>query len=396
MRTLHSLISIPMLSFGDFSLSQPLFTNQIPSNLSLSPVYKGASLWLEPVHPTPTMFIVNLAPTSRTLLANIACFAFLIIYTFAGGVAFLWLERDHYLQIKGDLARERLECIQQLLNNGEKQPSSAVMDDGIDVGLAEKIADRCLMDLELDARKEWNLKNSLLFGFGILTTLGYGKIEPATMPAQLFAVIWGFLGVPVTVIILTNLGLYMRKAEKHVRRWWHDYRRWVEKKRRRGMKRLLSRGWRGGGPPSESTSTSSSFYYEDSEEEVLETITNEDAVDNNNIANIRERQRRRRKDERGISPSYLAALVLLYLLVGAIFIPLLNGQLELIDGLYYSYLCFTAIEYGGMIPRDIYYIPLVILYMVVGLAMSTIALGKSLFSIPVKQHSKFKMSARYT
>lgn len=37
---------------------------------------------------------------------------------------------------------------------------------------ANDITQKCLVDLEFDPRREWNLKNALLYGFGILTTLG--------------------------------------------------------------------------------------------------------------------------------------------------------------------------------------------------------------------------------
>src|SRR3954470_10664528 len=116
------------------------------------------------------MFVVRLAPTSRTLLANVACFIFLIIYTLVGGFVFLYLEGEHYLEVRANLASERLDCIEHLLDLNALNPS-----DG-DGDLASTIASECLAELELDARREWNLKNSLLFGFGILTTLGYGKI----------------------------------------------------------------------------------------------------------------------------------------------------------------------------------------------------------------------------
>ncbi len=109
------------------------------------------------------MFVIRLPPNGRTLVANLACFAFLIVYTLFGGFVYLYLEHDHFLETKVQRGRERLECIQEMLE--------------VDAA-PEAIAERCLIELHKDTRKEWNLKNSLLFGFGILTTLGYGKIEP--------------------------------------------------------------------------------------------------------------------------------------------------------------------------------------------------------------------------
>uniref|UniRef100_A0A1I8BMI5 Uncharacterized protein n=1 Tax=Meloidogyne hapla TaxID=6305 RepID=A0A1I8BMI5_MELHA len=54
-----------------------------------------------------------------------------------------------------------------------------------------------------------------------------------------------------------------------------------------------------------------------------------------------------------ISPFTLAAIVFTYLAVGAVLLPLLQGCFQFIDGLFYSYLCFTAIEYGHLIPEKV-------------------------------------------
>jgi hypothetical protein len=66
--------------------------------------------------------------------------------------------------------------------------------DELALEIAKKIADQCMSEQRNDERMEWNLKNAVLFGFGILTTLGYGKIEPQTTNGRLFTVIYGFIG----------------------------------------------------------------------------------------------------------------------------------------------------------------------------------------------------------
>uniref|UniRef100_A0A183ED55 Ion_trans_2 domain-containing protein n=1 Tax=Gongylonema pulchrum TaxID=637853 RepID=A0A183ED55_9BILA len=48
--------------------------------------------------------------------------------------------------------------------------------------------------------------------------------------------------------------------------------------------------------------------------------------------------------------SILIAIILVYLIIGALFMPLLNGQFDFFNGIYWSFLCFTAIEYGELIP----------------------------------------------
>ncbi|KAK6056051.1 Ion channel, partial [Cooperia oncophora] len=67
-------------------------------------------------------------------------------------------------------------------------------------------------------------------------------------------------------------------------------------------------------------------------------------------------------------------------LLGAFFIPLLHGQLDFFNGIYFAFICLTAIEYGDLVPDNNWYIPIVILYVCIGLAISTIALGESFSS----------------
>lgn len=51
-------------------------------------------------------------------------------------------------------------------------------------------------------------------------------------------------------------------------------------------------------------------------------------------------------------------------------------EIDFFSGIYFAFLCLTAIEYGKLIPSDSWYLPIVILYICFGLAISTIALGR--------------------
>lgn len=62
--------------------------------------------------------------------------------------------------------------------------------------------------------------------------IGYGRIEPQTTNGRLFTVIYGFIGVPFTVIIFSNFGRYLQKLEQWLRR------RYCIAPRRRLLRRL--------------------------------------------------------------------------------------------------------------------------------------------------------------
>ena len=80
------------------------------------------------------------------------------------------------------------------------------------------------------------------------------------------------------------------------------------------------------------------------------------------------------EEEEQISPLTLVCIVLCYLLLGALLIDWLDEFVDFANGIYFAFLCLTAIEYGKLIPTDALYLPLVIGYICLGLSISTIAL----------------------
>uniref|UniRef100_A0A915PC45 Potassium channel domain-containing protein n=1 Tax=Setaria digitata TaxID=48799 RepID=A0A915PC45_9BILA len=65
---------------------------------------------------------------------------------------------------------------------------------------------------------------------------------------------------------------------------------------------------------------------------------------------------------------------LIYVTFGALLLPLLNGEVDFINGLYYNFLCLTAIDFGQLIPQKIAFLPITFTYVCVGLALTTIAI----------------------
>ncbi|KAF8369066.1 twk-29, partial [Pristionchus pacificus] len=177
-----------------------------------------------------------------------------------------------------------------------------------DSQIAFIITHNCLQEEEETFRHEWNYKTAALYGFGILTTLGYGKIEPRTRNGRIFAVIYGFFGIPLTVILLTNLGRYLERIAIRCKHFCMRYRGSII-----------------------------------------------DEVD-------------------GMGGTTLLCLIVIYLITGAILIPLLEGQFDFFNGIYFAFICLTAIEYGDLVPSNNWYIPIVIIYVSLGLGISTICL----------------------
>ncbi|CAI5440276.1 unnamed protein product [Caenorhabditis angaria] len=238
----------------------------------------------------------------RAIAVNGFIIIFLIFYTTLGGFAFLHFEANYQQFLKRNATKEKMACIEMLLNRDNRLRETRASD------IAHVIAERCLTEKVNDDRMQWSFKSSALYSLGILTTLGYGKIEPQTINGRIFTVIYGFVGIPLTVILLTNFGRYLEAMATRLRRCLT-----CKKKRH------------------------------DDEDDV-------------------------------VSGSTLLFIVVLYLGVGAIIIPLMGGQFDFFNGIYYAFICLTAIEYGDIVPQNNWFVPISVFYMCTGLAISTIAL----------------------
>ncbi|CAI79227.1 Potassium channel domain-containing protein [Caenorhabditis elegans] len=237
----------------------------------------------------------------RAIAVNGFIIVFLIIYTTIGGFIFLNFEFEYQQYMKQNATLEKRLCIESLLNRDNRLRLTRASD------VAAAIAERCLTENVKDDRMQWSFKSAALYSLGILTTLGYGKIEPQTINGRISTVIYGFFGIPLTVILLTNFGRYLEAMATRFRR-------------------LIS-------------------------------------------------CRRRREDEdENVSGSTLFFIVLVYLILGATMIPLMSGQFDFFNGIYYAFICLTAIEYGDIIPQNNWFLPISVFYMCTGLAISTIAL----------------------
>lgn len=69
------------------------------------------------------------------------------------------------------------------------------------------------------------MTDALIFCFSIVTTIGtasvyfnllsgYGNVTPETDKGRLFVIIYGLIGVPLTLIVMANLGKFLSQFLK--------------------------------------------------------------------------------------------------------------------------------------------------------------------------------------
>nr|CAD2187310.1 unnamed protein product [Meloidogyne enterolobii] len=143
------------------------------------------------------------------------------IYAFVGGLIFNKLEAQATQEQYRKEWESKTECVHKVL---EQIPSSQPLDE-------QPRTDRILhcFQSEPDHRSQWSWITGTLYSFGIITTLGYNRIAPITLAGRLFCVFYGICGIPLTMIIIANIGQYLNQFASATRRHIETYR---EKRRR--------------------------------------------------------------------------------------------------------------------------------------------------------------------
>uniref|UniRef100_A0A1I7ZCC5 Ion channel n=1 Tax=Steinernema glaseri TaxID=37863 RepID=A0A1I7ZCC5_9BILA len=248
---------------------------------------------------------------ARPLAIHFILLLFVFLYAFLGGLAFQLLEEDALELQRKETFQHTFDCVAKVL---EEDSENRTINDTVDA------TSKC-WNLERDERSDWGFMTATLYGFGIVTTLGYNRIAPITTPGRLFCMLYGIVGIPITMIIIASVGQYLREFAVSCRQ------KMQTKKIRRRMSMFLAA---------------------------------QDELD----------------EEASIELVSIAVLVVffLYIAFGAWLLPLLNGQSDFINGLYYNFLCLTAMDFGQLAPEKVIFVPVTLCYVCFGLAITTIAI----------------------
>ncbi|VDM50302.1 unnamed protein product [Toxocara canis] len=68
-------------------------------------------------------------------------------------------------------------------------------------------------DVESEEDNKWSLTDSLIFAFTVITTIGYGNVAPVTFEGRAFLIVYGLIGVPLTLLTIADLGMFISKDE---------------------------------------------------------------------------------------------------------------------------------------------------------------------------------------
>ncbi|KAK6759382.1 hypothetical protein RB195_021146 [Necator americanus] len=141
-----------------------------------------------------------------------------LAYAFAGGFIFNRLEAEAFQRHQDESRQEKLRCVLEVI--AKLSPLS--LENPWRNATATKISN--CYEPERDERSEWSFVTATLYGFGIVTTLGYNRIAPITYAGRLFCIVYGICGIPITMIIIANVGQYLNNFAGDSRRKLEAYR----------------------------------------------------------------------------------------------------------------------------------------------------------------------------
>ncbi|KAE9554121.1 hypothetical protein FO519_002658 [Halicephalobus sp. NKZ332] len=239
-----------------------------------------------------------------------------LIYSFAAGMIFRWLESDSLETRREQEWRTKITCVHQVFDNATFLTYHNYKPDNMTL---EKIIN-CFPS-KADAKSTWSPLTAAFYGFGIATTLGYNYLAPVTISGRMFVIVYGIISIPVTMIIVANVGQYLHQFAGSMKKNIEVY-----NKRRRPSKAHFT----------------------------------EDDIPDASVT---------------VASLGLLLFFLLYVSLGALFLPLLNGEMDFWNGLYVNFICLTAIDgFGHLVPKNLAYWPITFLYILIGLAITTIAI----------------------
>ncbi|CEF70719.1 Potassium channel subfamily K member 18 [Strongyloides ratti] len=189
----------------------------------------------------------------------------------------------------------------------------------------------------------WTHSSSLFFAATTMATIGYGNIVPVTPQGRIACVIFALFGAPLAIITIGDLGKFLSECTI-----------WLYKniiKVRKTINLYYTR-W--------------SNIRKGVTTEVDETVSTHKSVSRSNIDwdDL---------DKTEVPVLLVFAILLLYIALGGILFAILESWTYM-DAFYYCFVSLTTIGFGDFVPERHEYIVIMLIYLFVGLAVTTMCI----------------------
>lgn len=155
------------------------------------------------------------------LCSTVGLSCLMVGYVVLGGFVFQGLEAPNEKQMNGEMRETRQRHVQRLW---ELTETMNVLHPINWTQVAEEILENFTAVVYTFAKKkgwdgkvedeelQWSFAGALLYSITVVTTIGYGHIAPKTDWGRVVTMLYAIVGIPLTLLTITNLGGFMATA----------------------------------------------------------------------------------------------------------------------------------------------------------------------------------------
>ncbi|XP_076363932.1 potassium channel subfamily K member 18-like isoform X2 [Tachypleus tridentatus] len=373
-----------------------LHAQDLPPHATLRSV-----ITIEPSEERDGRCISYLKLVTRYGLQHILLLVLISTYLYTGALVFKALEKQYGVQKKFNMSIVRVQLLRQLWNCSRSTNHSAWMDQALDKvmdfenelllayrqGYAGPFGDK--------RESEWTTWDGLLFCATVVTTIGYGNIAPSTTAGRAATIVYAFIGIPLLLMVLADLGKLFTRAIKFlfffIRQFYYTGK--CRKMRKAGRRatavpvQYMAFAWKTVNAPYFAATRKSQVSPDKETKDKKEDETKKSGSEfsnpppepgNTEVATTPAREEPppfEIDDEFNLPISLALILLFLYIMIGAMIFTLWESHWTFFEAFYFVFISMSTIGFGDYVPDHPIYMMATFIYLLFGLALTSMCIN---------------------
>ncbi|XP_046910006.2 TWiK family of potassium channels protein 18 isoform X1 [Dermatophagoides farinae] len=314
---------------------------------------------------------------SNKWFSHVLLLLFLILYGFLGAYIFVTLEApiEQSAKVSNPINKMRERIIKELWWSSKK------FSHGWWLRLAKirfkefekQLHESCLSDQTTDSEERvWNFWQALFFSSTIFTTIGYGHVVPKTDAGRVASIIYAFIGIPLLLMVLTDLGKLFTRGIKFV---FKIFRRIYYARQLRKMRKATKERTQFVSQKIDNVHRKMSTVVPMGKNKIdmannRQSNNNNDNIDDDNetIPDFEV------DDEFNLPISVAVVLLLLYMMMGAAVFTIWE-KWTFFESFYFVYISLSTIGFGDYVPEHPAFMMCTFIYLLFGLALTSMCIN---------------------